>query len=173
MVSIIYAVLYQFQIISLTWWIVIGITSIILFALRHKRDQLIGNCLIIYVILTYIITFLGRKQISGLSYSDLYNIDLIGTWIKRITGSSIDKHELLLNVFMLMPIGFLYPLATRKSIIPTTLVCFLLTTTIEIAQFLSRRGWLELADIVDNTMGAVIGYGIYRLVSLLRENNKC
>ena len=171
--SIIKAVLYQFQIISLTWWIVIGIMAMMLFAIRHKREQIIGNCLIIYASLVLVITVLGRDQIDGLSYSDLFNMNLIGTWVERITGSSIDKHELLLNFFMLMPVGFLYPLATRNGFIPTTLICFLLTTSIELSQFLSRRGWLELTDIVNNTVGAIIGYGIYRFVSLLWEKKRC
>ena len=129
--------------------------------------------LIVYIALVYVVTVFGRAGVDPANYAELFNFDLVGTWVSRFTGDAYDRRELFLNFFMLMPLGVLFPAATKKKLLPTVLFCFLITVSVELLQALTGRGWFELTDIVDNTVGSAIGYGIYRLVSLIWSKLKC
>ncbi len=76
------AILHQFRIVSLPWWIVIGIVAICLFFLRNKREQIISNLLVLYIIVILTFTVLSREKMVDRMYSDLINLDLFGTWIQ-------------------------------------------------------------------------------------------
>ena len=140
---------------------------------RHRRDQVVFNLLIVYVLVILASTFLARTIINNHSFSDLTNFDLINTWITRATGSDFDKYEFLLNFVMLLPAGFLFAWSTKKGFLQTVLFGFLLTFSIELAQLLSKRGWFELADIVDNIIGVAIGYGLFHAGAWLWQKLKC
>lgn len=84
--------------------------------------------------------------------------------------------EILLNCIMLLPLGALLPFVmARNTKIPhnpfrthpfvsTLLTGFLTTLSIELLQLVLKRGLFEFDDIIHNTLGTALGYGIYRLV---------
>ncbi len=74
--------------------------------------------------------------------------------------------DLLLNITLFVPLGFLLPLSCKKfTFYKTILAGFLLSLTIEITQYLAHLGCCDIDDIFNNTFGAVLGYGYYKLVS--------
>ena len=74
--------------------------------------------------------------------------------------------EVFWNVVLFIPIGVLLMLlltSKRKWLI--SVICgFVLTTAIELIQLIFHRGLFEFDDIFHNTLGTVIGIGIYVLV---------
>ena len=73
-----------------------------------------------------------------------------------------------LNVVMFLPLGFLIPLIWKelgKLRYILAAGCGL-STLIEVSQLLSLRG-TDVDDVIMNTLGAVLGYGLYRLCSRL------
>ena len=81
--------------------------------------------------------------------------------------------ENLLNILLLLPTGFLYPLAVgqanaRRSIL-FGLSCSVL---IELLQLILKSGLSEFDDVFHNTIGVALGYGLYRGVRLLVERRK-
>ncbi len=74
--------------------------------------------------------------------------------------------DLLLNIILFMPLGFLLPLACKKlNFRKTLLISLFFSLTIEITQYLAHLGCCDIDDIFNNTLGAVLGYGFYRLVN--------
>ncbi|MCR5665009.1 MAG: VanZ family protein [Oscillospiraceae bacterium] len=171
--EIINAILYQFRVIGLTWWIIIGAVTALLLIFRHKREQMIGNLLIVYLLLILASTVLARSPVRHNTLSELINIDLIGTWARRFTEDIYSRSELLLNFCMLLPVGVLFPWATKKGFGITVLFGFALIVLIELAQLITGRGWFELTDIADNTVGVMIGYGLFRIGEFLWRKAKC
>ena len=171
--KIVNAVIFVLRTVDPIWWIVVAAAAAVLAAVRHRREQQIGNALIVYIALVYVVTVIGRAEVDFVNYRELFNFDLVGTWVARATGDPYARNELFLNFFMLMPVGVLFPLATKKKFFITVLFCFLITVSVELLQVLTGRGWFELNDIVDNTIGAAIGYGLYRLGSLIWSKLKC
>ena len=71
--------------------------------------------------------------------------------------------QVVLNVIMTVPFGFLLPLTEKEpKILKTILLTFLLSFAIEILQPLIndfRRG--DVTDLITNVTGGIIGYMIY------------
>ena len=79
--------------------------------------------------------------------------------------SATSWRNIILNICMFVPLGFLLPLGQKRfrKAWKTYLMGFLLTILIELAQLVLRRGVFEWDDLMDNTVGAMIGYGLYAL----------
>ena len=72
--------------------------------------------------------------------------------------------DLLLNIILFIPLGFLLPYIWPKlNGWKTILLAFILSTTLEITQYLAHWGCLEVDDILNNTIGACIGYSCFKI----------
>lgn len=76
--------------------------------------------------------------------------------------------EIILNVIMMMPFGFLYPIIKKKGILVSIVLTFFFSLFIESFQLLSAW-WASLhsrsfdvTDLITNTFGGLIGYLIYK-----------
>ena len=74
--------------------------------------------------------------------------------------------EVFWNVVLFIPIGFLFMLLLtfKHKRIVTVIIGFLLTASIELIQLIFHRGYFEFDDIFHNTLGTVIGIGVYLIV---------
>lgn len=66
--------------------------------------------------------------------------------------------EVLLNVALFVPIGFLLGVMMSKGFLKVLLTGFLLSSLIELFQLASGRGLCETNDVVHNTIGCMLGY---------------
>ena len=73
--------------------------------------------------------------------------------------------EVFLNVIMMIPVGLLLPYAcNNKEKKNVLIVGVLISAIIETIQGVTNRGLFELDDIFHNTLGVIIGFGVYRLL---------
>ena len=83
----------------------------------------------------------------------------------RITYNIDTKLELIFNIFLLSPIGFFISLYDdRVRWKNAACLGMLVSLVIEICQFLTRRGIFELTDLIENTIGVVLGYIFLKFV---------
>lgn len=89
------------------------------------------------------------------------------TWV-NFTGAA--WRNIILNICMFVPFGFLLPLGRKKCRVfwRTYLIGFVLTFLIELVQLLLHLGIFEMDDLMGNTLGTMIGYGLYALWEGLR-----
>lgn len=80
--------------------------------------------------------------------------------------------QILGNLVMLMPLGIMLPMIKNVKFkhIFLTALCF--SAGIEITQFITGRGLMEFDDVFNNTVGAVIGYEVYRFVRVKGYDEK-
>ena len=75
---------------------------------------------------------------------------------------------------MFVPLGIFIPLVSEKT--KRFWIVYLLgagiTCCIECFQLVTKRGVFELDDLLGNTAGTMIGYGIYRLVRYILKKRK-
>ncbi len=87
------------------------------------------------------------------------------------SGSEFMLVELLLNIIMFSPIGLLMPGLVRKH---RYLKCIsfplILTVTIEITQYFTRRGLFQTDDMIHNFLGALLGILLFFV--LFEKNRK-
>lgn len=67
------------------------------------------------------------------------------------------------NLIWFVPMGLLLPLLTGCGIW-VILYGFLLSLCIEVGQFIFGTGVTEVEDLILNTMGTALGYGLLRLI---------
>lgn len=133
--------------------------------MKEKRNTLSVICTIIFVIYIFIvfwITLLGRMANGSV------NMLLSSFWeYKRFFQhmSFHTAHDIVLNMLMFMPFGFLLPLNFAKIRQLKYIIIFaaLFSALIEVGQLLFSRGWCEFDDIFNNTVGAMIGYLVYMI----------
>lgn len=76
--------------------------------------------------------------------------------------------DLLLNIILFIPFGFFLPYIWPKlNFWKTILWAFCVSTVIEVTQYLAHWGCLEIDDIINNTVGACIGYGCFKIYQYL------
>ena len=144
-----------------------------LIAKKRKRSKItipIGKLFLYAVFIIYVVVVVGATMLrySGLSIS----------WESRVIYplfysykeawnhfSAREWRNIIFNIMMFVPFGFLLPFVSKKFHVfwKTYLAGFLFTCIIEITQLLLDLGICELDDLMDNTVGAMIGYGFYRL----------
>ena len=86
--------------------------------------------------------------------------------INFIPFSGFDTVSYGLNILMLVPLGFLLPFiwpATAK-LICTVLYGFSFSVLIEVSQLFTTARTTDIDDVLMNTLGALIGYLLFRLL---------
>jgi len=76
--------------------------------------------------------------------------------------SFVAWRNLILNILMFVPFGILLPLLSDKFKRLWKIVCigFAASVLIESVQFMTGRGQASTDDVITNTLGALIGYGL-------------
>ena len=96
--------------------------------------------------------------------SGVHDYELLPFWSWRevIAGDRLMLEEILLNMILLAPAGFLFPFVFRKKIVwyKAFLMGVEFSTLIEVSQFLLCRGLFEWDDILHNVLGAMAGCGV-------------
>lgn len=109
--------------------------------------------------------------VTLLSRQDVHNTTIImelELWQALQTHDADLLRHMALNVAMFMPLGALLPMMHRRlrSWIYALLCGAALSTLIETTQLLAAAGQCDVNDIAANTLGALLGYGLFRLLGM-------
>lgn len=94
-------------------------------------------------------------------------------FLNRVPLADTEPIDMLRNVLVFLPIGVLLPIFARVDSALRVLICgFLLSLTMELLQLVNavtgHGGHIaDVNDLLANTLGAVLGYGIFRVALLL------
>lgn len=117
------------------------------------------------------VTFLNRR--AGI-YGDT-NLHLFSSYKEAWNSfNSTTWRFIILNIFMLIPLGILLPLFNKRfqKFLWVVGAAFIMTLIIETIQLITGYGIFELDDIFNNVLGAIIGYGIVMTIITIIENRK-
>ena len=119
--------------------------------------------LLVYIVLVFFVTLLSRVA------SDENKINTYWLWSDKCPKESILYTDSPLNVLMFVPIGFLVcSISTRFRLIKALLAGLFVSETIECAQLIWKRGTFDVNDLLNNTLGALIG-GIIAILLVGRK----
>ncbi len=123
---------------------------------------------IVYLLTVLSITLLARSSDS--SYTNDIYFQPFAPVLEAIEERSWQPlNHTLLNVAMFVPLGFLFPMIDPEELdrLSYTLpVGLMFSTLIESLQLVFRLGQCDIDDIIANTLGALIGFMIFRLVPI-------
>lgn len=115
-----------------------------------KADKIRFLLTVAYMMLILYTTVFSRRSGGERIFKGLFWEYRNGMW------SSI-----LLNMLLFVPLGFITE--SRKGVV----LGFLLSAAIEITQYIGVLGYCEVDDVLNNTIGAVVGYLVWRLTRRL------
>lgn len=143
---------------------------------KTSSSKLLKTYLIIFLILVFLSTTTFRGHHLSLSFKNwnLSNVNVIplqGTFedIKAFfTGADYTNFTLILgNIFLLVPLAYLYPRNIKNNkFYKTILACFLTSFSLEIFQFVFNVGAFDIDDIILNTTGPVLFYPLFNKSSI-------
>ena len=144
----------------------------------QKRKTFGWILLIIYIgVLLYFMFFSDvlfrneRTVVRRANFTLLSQIKLF--WSVRYTNTKLMLVNLLGNMAIFAPFGFLVPTISRNksytNIFSVTAMAALFSTGIEVVQILTKVGRFDIDDILLNTIGAVCGYLVYMVVRLFKR----
>lgn len=128
---------------------------------KRNQNRFTVSLLVIYLLaLTWIILF--KMAFSFQELPKLRGINLIPFAGSVIVNNQIDLGEIISNIFIFVPFGMyismLKPDSTLlKKIAPIASVSLLF----EVFQFIFAIGATDMTDFIGNTLGGIIGIGVY------------
>lgn len=129
------------------------------------RDRLLVKTLM-YAYLSLVLYFTMMPVVASIPFmlDHPYTPMNLVPFIDVSLGRGDFFRQVLLNVIMTMPFGFLFPLTRdrRARFGVTVFSCFLMSLGIELLQpFFDRSS--DVTDLITNVTGGALGYGLYAL----------
>lgn len=136
---------------------------------RKWRPQGKGVLLVntlLYSYLSFVLFFTMMPVIASIPFvlNHPYEPMNLVPFIDVSLGRGDFFRQVVLNVIMTLPFGFLFPLTRdkRAKFSVTVFSCFLMSLGIEILQpFFNRSS--DITDLITNVIGGVLGYGLYAI----------
>ena len=150
----------------------IGITAVLLGlllsgkALRRQTvsQYLFGFLLICYLFLLGIATGILNPNDISVDIFRMRSVNLIP--FQRFT-----LEQVLLNIILFLPLGFMLPLVFRPLKKPAwgkvLIACFGVSLLVELMQLFHKWRAFDVNDLMTNVLGGLIGYGVYLLLTRL------
>lgn len=129
------------------------------------RDVLLVNTLM-YIYLSFVLYFTLMPIIVKLPFifNHPYTPMNMVPFIDVLAGRGDFVRQVVLNVIMTMPFGFLFPLTQkgRAKLGRTVFFCFLMSLGIELLQpFINGFSFSDVTDLITNVIGGMFGYGLF------------
>jgi len=142
---------------------------------KNKLYKIKFSLFYFYIMVVFLITIMpfriivpGRnklflERLNLIPFRDIYRHYLGGT------------QDVILNIIMFIPFGFLISFFKEKNILETIILSFSFSLFIEVTQLLyawttiySKRT-SDITDVITNTIGGIIGYLIYKIFCILKK----
>ncbi|MDR0862534.1 MAG: VanZ family protein [Oscillospiraceae bacterium] len=127
---------------------------------RQKRVT-VGLSAVYFVLLAWLVLFKFRLNLGDLNHVRSVNLIPYGASIP----GRLYLFEIVYNVLAFIPTGlYLHMLKPDWSFARKALPCFGLSLLFEVAQFVFAIGASDITDVIGNTLGGVIGIGVFALL---------
>lgn len=143
---------------------------------RSSSSKMLKIYSFIFIVLVFLATSVFRGHHLSLNFknwnSGSINLIPLTNIIADLKTIFIDKNYtnlnlLLGNIFLLVPLMYLYPRNIKNNnFFKTTLACFLTSFLLETFQFIFGVGQFDIDDIILNTIGPVIFYPLFNKGSI-------
>ena len=154
--------------------LILLVAFLYVFKRRHPDEKIQTKEIVLaFVMSIYLVSILAGtllNRTSGQEYG--FEWQLFWSYLEAVRERDWRVAlQIVCNVVAFVPWGFLFPfvLDYTKRIKGMLIITLGFSLLIEIIQIVFRCGLFEFDDIFHNTLGALIGYGLWKLVSKYRR----
>ncbi|MCI8417222.1 MAG: VanZ family protein [Lachnospiraceae bacterium] len=131
------------------------------------KDILLVNTLM-YIYLSFVLYFTLMPVITSIPFvlNHPYKPMNLVPFIDVSAGRGDFLRQIILNVIMTIPFGFLFPLTQGRTAKfgKTVFFCFLMSAGIELLQpLINGFRSSDITDLITNVVGGIVGYGFYAI----------
>ncbi|MEI3597752.1 MULTISPECIES: VanZ family protein [unclassified Oceanobacillus] len=141
--------------------------------IKRRQRVITISLLVIYLLaLTWIILF--KLALSSYELPYMRNINIVPFADSTIINNQIDFDEIILNIIIFIPFGIYLSMlkpnwSFLKKIAPIASVSLLF----EVLQFVFAIGASDITDFIGNTLGGMVGIGVYFILcKIFKEKQK-
>ncbi|MEH7239396.1 VanZ family protein [Bacillus sp. JJ1562] len=159
--------------------IVLGIIFFLMYFIVYKKffggkkslpkyQLFLVGLFISYVIMVIGVTFLNRGQ----NYQGGMDLSFFTSYREAWYSFSVRHWQFVyLNIFMFVPLGIFLPILHSRfqKAVWTIGMAALFTLSIESVQLITGYGIFEFDDLINNLLGAIIGFGIIMGLLIVKE----
>ena len=119
-----------------------------------------------YIYLSFVLYFTLMPIITSIPFvlNHPYTPMNLVPFVDVLEGRGDFFRQLVLNIIMTIPFGFLFPLTQNRSagFSRTIVFCFLMSLGIELLQpLIDGFRSSDITDLITNVIGGMLGYGFY------------
>lgn len=152
---IIYVLLFVITIIG-------GALFLVKYGVKEGKSKITILLTFEYIFLLYSSTILFRNL------SEIRRYNFHPFWSYENFG--YHSLEISMNIIVFIPLGFLIGVSYNKVLWQQVLILgSSVSIGIEFMQFILRRGFSEIDDIIHNTIGCLIGFGLFKIMNLINK----
>ena len=128
---------------------------------KNNQNKITAGLFAVYLLaLTWIIVF--KMQFSFQGLPDFREINLIPFAGSANVNNQIDFNEIIYNVLVFIPFGiYISMLKSNWSFLKKIAVIAGVSLLFEVLQFIFAIGASDITDFIGNTLGGIIGVGVY------------
>lgn len=137
---------------------------------KSTADNLTGALLLIYLgaLLWIVLLKLGVH----FSYMTERKVNLVPFSAPLRFNGQIDYGEMILNVLIFIPLGvYAGMLFKQLTFFKNIFMCFLVSLACEGLQFILIVGAFDITDIINNTLGGMIGFLMFKSIESMLKNS--
>ncbi len=142
----------------------------------------LSQAIIIAAIITAIICIVRRQKTSSCKVAEYYTFSTYVVVVCFVTGllqqpwafstqisynflpfHDVDMGQMILNCLLFMPMGFMLPMLSRKlsTLLQVGSIVLGVSIGIEVTQMFFIGRFADINDVIANSFGGLIGFGIY------------
>lgn len=152
--------------IEIWFFIIGGVLLIFKYGLSSGYRKIGALLLIEYVFFLLCSTVVFRKA-NDITLVEAFPFE---RYKELIEGGKHIEPDLFMNILVFVPVGILAKLSFKGlKWWQALLLGFGLSFTIEVLQFVFKKGTTEIDDLIHNTFGSLVGFWLYSLILVIYE----
>lgn len=126
----------------------------------------------------YVSQVIGLTLLNRITESEArFDLNPFDVYRIAMDGNTVFMTQLICNVVMFVPLGILCPICFRRAdgFFKMLLISFGCSLAIETIQLYTHTGLFEIVDLINNTLGGMIGYLLFKIfhgMMLLKKRRK-
>lgn len=126
------------------------------------------TALLLVIYLSALFWIIVLKLNISFSYKGTRNVNLIPFREPLLYNGRINYSEIILNILIFLPLGLYVSILFKKLSVTRQIFSFFMVSLIcEVCQFALRIGAFDITDLINNTLGGIIGMMSFKAIEKL------
>lgn len=136
---------------------------------KKQKTLTIGLFMIYFITLVGLVLF--KLGMVFTAFTAIRSVNLVPFGASLVIGGRIFTQEIASNILVFIPLGvYVYIFKPNWPLLKKIIPCVGLSVLLEVLQYIFAIGASDITDVIGNTLGGIIGIGLYGLLKRIFKN---